>query len=138
MIIPTHQWEFTQEKGRIKEIGVNEKLKEYIEDFEKIKYTKGYERKIFLRDIDPQKVIEFVAAKFKIKDPMLIMRKWEREAMEFRATLAYILNVLCGLTYSQICDIMHNITEACCANLCKKGFAIVNKGNFEEFYSELI
>lgn len=82
--------------------------------------------------------IELVAVKFEIKDPMIVMRKWEREAMEFRATLAYILNVLCGLTYSQICDIMHNITEACCTNLCKKGFGIVNKGNFEEFYSELI
>jgi REP element-mobilizing transposase RayT len=122
-----------------RDMGTNNEFKEYMTEFENEKYSRKYKRTVFLRDKDPKEVIKHIAQKLGVSDISSTMRKWQREAIEFKAIATYSLNLLCGLSYVDICKIMNNISQSHCSQLCKKGFAIIESGVLsEEIFRDLI
>ncbi len=55
--------------------------------------------------------------------------------MNYRSFCAYVLRVLCGLSYREICHSITGITISCCSQLCEKGYKLLIKG--ETIYSDL-
>lgn len=119
-------------------------LKEYREnageDIEtpKNEYISG--RKVVLRELPPTKAIELISSKLKCPKNNLLMPNGKQKQKEFRAFVAYVLRVLCGLGYRQICETMYNVTISGCSRLCNKGFELVNRNGFtyEGIFDELI
>ncbi|RCX16368.1 hypothetical protein DFR58_111113 [Anaerobacterium chartisolvens] len=52
----------------------------------------------------------------------------------YRAFSAYVLRVLCGLGYKEICGNIYNMTISGCARLCNRGYELVKN---EERYLSL-
>lgn len=105
-----------------RDIGINKKLKEYLDEFMKEQYEYKSFREIILRDIEPKEVIKRIAQIFGIEDSSEIMHKWKRKTMSFRGVVAYALTVFCGMGMKETCKYMYNITGACCARLSERGF----------------
>ena len=64
-----------------------------------------------------------------IKDISQMMHRWKRKTMDFRAVIAYTLNVFCGMNITEVCKYMKNITSSCCSRLCNMGFDVISKDN---------
>ena len=105
-----------------RDIGINKKLKEYLDEFLKEQYDYKSFREIIFRDIKPEEVIKAIAQKFGIEDSSEIMHRWKRKTMNFRGVVAYALTVFCGMSMKEVCKYMYNITGACCAKLSERGF----------------
>jgi putative transposase len=110
-----------------RDMGINKKLKQYLEEFKKEQYEYKSHRQVLLRDKKPYEVIKIIAEKFGVKDTSQIMHKWKRKTIDFRAVIAYTLNVFCGIDITKICRYMNNITSSCCSKLRDKGFEVISK-----------
>lgn len=87
-------------------------------------------RKIVIRELTPVKVIEYISKKLKQPTNNILSNQRKQKQYEFRAFVAYVLRVLCGLGYKQICEHMYNITVSGCSRLCDKGFELANQQSF--------
>ena len=113
---------YTQIVIEKRDIGINKKLRQYLEEFDKeqLEYRPG--RSILLRHKIPGEVIKLIAGKLGIEDEDSIMLRWKRGSMEFRRLAAYALTTYCGLGVKEACKYMNNITASCCARLSDQGF----------------
>ena len=105
-----------------RDIGINKKLLEYLDEFNKEQYEYKSYRKVILRDKKPEEVIRLIAEKLEIEDINILMHRWKRNALQFRQITAYALNNFCGLSINEITKQMHNISHSCCAILSNKGY----------------
>lgn len=105
-----------------REIGINKKLREYLDKFNKEQYEYKSYRKVILRDKRPEEVIKLIAEKLGIKDINILMHRWKRNALQFRQITAYALNNFCGLSINEITKLMYNISHSCCSILSNKGY----------------
>ncbi len=96
-------------------------------------YVSG--RAIIRRDLTSSKVISILSKRLKVSVQYSTAVKNNRRLLEYRAFCVYVLRVLGGLSYKEICQDMHNITMSCCAYLCDKGYELLNSG--EGLYSTL-
>lgn len=97
------------------------------------------ERKIILRDKEPEKIIEMVAKELGISFRECIHIKYERSFEGFRTYTAFILRVLGGLSYREICSIMGNISLAGASDLCKRGYSLLQEGGiYRNIFDNLI
>jgi putative transposase len=112
-----------------RDIGINSKLREYLEAFEKEQYEYRSYRKVILRDKKPEDVIKLIAEKLGIEDINILMHRWKRNALQFRQITAYALNNFCGLSINEITKQMHNISHSCCAMLSNKGYEALRANN---------
>ena len=105
-----------------RDIGINKKLRQYLEEFnkEQLEYRPG--RNILLRDKNPGEVIKLIGVELGIEDEDSIMIRWKRGTMEFRRLAAYALTTYCGLGVKEAGKHMNNITASCCARLSDQGF----------------
>ncbi len=104
-----------------------ESLKELKEDFIETvenEYISG--RKTIIREISPSKVISYISNKLKIPMKSIITSQRKQKLQEYRAFTAYVLRVLCGLGYKQICEMIYNITISGCSRLCNRGYELSN------------
>ncbi|HPV02572.1 MAG TPA: hypothetical protein PK127_08890, partial [Clostridiales bacterium] len=64
----------------------------------------------------------------------------DRRQIEYRAFTAYVLRVLCGLRYRQICENIFNITVSGCSVLCRKGFELTERegSQYAAIFNELL
>lgn len=83
---------------------------------------KSYRRPLF-RDINPQKIIEFVSASYGFNKTDIHI-KHKHTPSEFRAICVFLMRSLCNLHFSQICNILGNITLSSISRLCSKGYDI--------------
>lgn len=107
------------------EIGINNKLKQYLDEFKKEEYEYKSYRHVLLRDKKPEELIRLIAEKLEINDISQLMHRWKRKTMNFRSIVAYTLNVFCGMNITEICKYMNNITASCCGKLCNRGYHII-------------
>lgn len=105
---------------------------------EKNEYVGG--RKVVIRELTPAKAIEYIA--YRLKQPLdnIISAQGNKRHREIRAFVAYVLRVLCGLGYGQICENMYNITVSGCARLCDRGYELSNESKMEyaDIFGELL
>ncbi|HHY82360.1 MAG TPA: transposase [Clostridiales bacterium] len=119
-------------------------LKDYDEQFSTAaenEYISG--RSIILRSISPDNVVSYVSSKLtgSAHDNIInIAWKAKRELINYRAFCAYVLRVLAGLSYREICRIIPSITIACCSQLCDRGYELINSGHtlYSQIFSELL
>jgi len=81
-------------------------------------------REIVPRDFSPAKVISYISEKLKIPEDKTFMHKGDRRNKEYRAFSAYVLRVLCGLGFKEICCRINNITISGCSKLCRRGYEL--------------
>ena len=118
-----------------RDIGINKKLREYLDEFNKEQYEYISHRRIILRDKKPEEVIKLISEKLGIEDISILMHRWKRNAMEFRQVTAYVLNNFCGLSINEITKLMYNISNSCCAKLSNKGYeAFRNNSSLKECF----
>ena len=95
-------------------------------------------RKVIIRDMKPAKVMAYIAMKLKKSVESIVST--DRRQIEYRAFTAYVLRVLCGLRYRQICENIFNITVSGCYGLCRKGFELTEKegSQYAAIFNELL
>jgi putative transposase len=121
-----------------REVGINVKLRKYLEEFAKEQYEYKSYRTVLFRDKKPEEIISKLAEKFGIQDPKEIMHRWKRNSMRVREAVAYALTVFCGLGTKEACVHMKNITGTCLARLVDKGFKqFVNNPDLFKFLIRL-
>ena len=112
-----------------RDIGINRKLRAYLDEFNEEQYEYRSYRKVISRDKMPEEVIKLIAEKLGIEDVNILMHRWKRNAMQFRQITAYALNNFCGLSINEITKQMHNISHSCCAMLSNKGYEALRLNN---------
>lgn len=97
-------------------------------------------RKTVIRELTPARVIEYIAEKMKQPLNSILSLKRKQKQHEFKAFVVYVLRVLCGLGYRQICEVIFNITISGCSRLCDKGFELVNQQSWKyaDIFNELL
>lgn len=111
-----------------------EELHRSIAPTEENEYTSG--RQVVIREMDAVKVISLIADKLltKNRDTAIAQQK----LVQYRAFTAFVLRVLCGLRYREICKHLYNITISGCARLCDKGYDLLNsQKSYHELFVQL-
>lgn len=97
------------------------------------------ERRIILRDKKPETVIEIVAQTLGISLKECLYIKHEKTFEEFRTYTAFVLRVLGGLSYREICSVIGNISLAGASDLCRRGYSLLLRGGvYKEIFDELL
>jgi len=106
-----------------------EKLKEEIE-FENEETEYKSERKIIIRNFKPEDIVEFVTSKLNISKSKIHM-KYSRSLVEVKALIVVLMRSLCNFRYSDICNVIGNITQARLSKLSTIGIELI--GTKEEY-----
>lgn len=86
------------------------------------------ERRIILRDIKPERIMEIVAQTLEVPLKECLLIKSRRAFKGFRTYTAFILRALGGLSYREICARMGNISQSGVADLCRRGYELLLEG----------
>lgn len=121
-----------------RDVGSFHTLKKTLSSALENEYVSG--RKVILRDLPPAQAISFISGKLMIAPKLGLGTKNSKKLIHFRALSAYILRVLCGLVYKDICKNLGNITISGCSRLCSKGYALLSSGTpfYINLFDELI
>lgn len=84
------------------------------------------ERKVLVRNISFEKVIEFTAFYTKI-DKKYISIKYIKDVMEMKALSVFLMRCLCDMKEKDICRNIGNITQTYAARLCYMGMEFIKK-----------
>lgn len=110
-----------------------EKLKKEIE-FENEKTEYRSERKILVRDFNPERVLEFISQETGI-DKMMMYVKNNRNTKVARALAVLLMRSLCNLKIKNICEVLGNITESRVSKLCSIGIELIST---EDRYKDIV
>lgn len=96
-------------------------------------------RNVIIRGASPDKVITYITDQLGLAHHNIAW-KGKREFISYRAFCAYVLRVLGGMSYREICQHLHSITTACCSRLCDIGFELLSNGDnvYSKMFNELI
>jgi REP element-mobilizing transposase RayT len=122
-------------------IDINRARKSYLEfinrvadDSEKIDMEFGNEgsecrseRKILLRNVEPENIIDFVS-KYTTKS-FNIHIKFNHNHTELKAVCVLIMRSLGNLSHKEICQFIGNITISSISRLCEKGYSLITEDN---------
>ncbi|HHV97082.1 MAG TPA: transposase [Clostridiaceae bacterium] len=127
--------ESMKENGVIKEVDENI-MKSYIEN----EYISG--KSYIVRDREPEKVMSKISELMEEEVSELelsLRRKHSRKTSKIRAFATYVLRVLCGYTYKDICKYIGNITISGITSLTNKGFLLIKENMiFRNLFNSLI
>ncbi|RCX20183.1 REP element-mobilizing transposase RayT [Anaerobacterium chartisolvens] len=120
-----------------RDVGSFKKLKKSLSTAIQYEYVSG--RDIIARDLPVTKVISFISTSLMLPKWAGLAPSGKRKLQEFRAFSAYVLRVLCGLGYRQICSSMHNITISGCSRMFTRGYELLSSGNpmYQSVFDEL-
>lgn len=114
-----------------------DKLKEDME-FENEGSEYRSERKVIIRDFDPNKVLDFVASHTN-QDKVLASIKYVKKVNELKALTVLLLRGLCNMKQRDICAFMGSITQSYAAKLCAVGFELIcNKQEYMDITKRFI
>lgn len=120
-----------------RDIGSLSVLKEKLSRAVENEYLSG--RKVILRELSPTKAISFISDRMMVMDKSSLSIKARQKVLKYRAFTAYVLRVLCGLGYKEICSTMYNITVSGCSRLCSKGYDLLGKDQiYRGLFDELV
>ena len=115
-----------------RDIGSMKEISKRVIAKEENEYIGG--REVIIRERAIGKVMTYIADRVISRGKVSLLEKSKRRSMGYRAFMAYVLRVLCGLKYKDISASIHNITISGCSRLCDKGYELVQK---DEFYGKL-
>ena len=110
-----------------------EKLKKEIE-FEDEKTEYRSERKILIRNFDPEKILQFISQETGINKVMLYVKN-NRNNKSARALAVLLMRSLCNFKMKHICEILGNITESRVSKLCSIGVELIST---EDRYKDIV
>lgn len=90
-------------------------------------YVSG--RNVIIRERPVNDIISFISRKLKIHQHTGLKTKSRRQLTDYRAFTAYVLRVLCNLSYRDICKHIMNITITSCSRLCSYGYELTNNSD---------
>lgn len=111
----------------------DERIKKELE-FEDEKTEYRSERKIIVRNFEPEQISKFLAKETGINEMMLYVKN-NKNAKIIRALAALLMRSLCNYRCSDICKVLGNITQSRVSNLCSIGVEIIST---EEKYKNII
>jgi hypothetical protein len=100
------------------------------------------ERRIISRERVPANVIDYIASRLKTVKPSKNkadkIQKAERN--DYKAFTAYVLRVICGMNYRQICEYILDITVSSCSKLCNMGYELLEHGGliYTDIFNNII
>jgi uncharacterized protein (DUF2164 family) len=100
------------------------KLKKEIE-FEDERTEYRSERKILVRDFDPEKILEFISQETGIKKVMIYLKNC-RNTKIARSLAVLLMRSLCNFKMKHICEVLGNITESRVSKLCSIGVELIS------------
>jgi len=120
-----------------RDIGSYAKLKKKLSAAAGNEYISG--RKVIIREHTPSKVVSYTAGKMMVDERSAILTKSKRKLLDYRAFTAYVLRVLCGLGYKEICKNICNMTISGCSRLCSRGYELMERDVFyRNLFDELV
>lgn len=120
-----------------RDIGTLAALKKKLSSAIENVYSSG--RRIILRDHRPSQVISFISNRLVVMEKSSIATKAKQKLLQYRAFTAYVLQVLCGLSYREICSSIYNITVSGCSRLCSRGYEVLEKDpQYQGLFNELV
>ncbi|WP_373897631.1 transposase [Haloimpatiens sp. FM7315] len=115
----------------------NNKLQEEIQNGiefrdEKAKYIS--KKSILIRDVDPEKIIEFLSKETGINRLMIYVKN-SRRTKSVRALAILLMRSFCDFRCSEICKLLGNITQSRVSTLCSFGIDLITKN---EAYNNIV
>lgn len=111
----------------------DERLKSETE-FEDEKTEYRSEKKVLVRDFNPEGILMFIAEETGIKKVMMYIKN-SRKTKISRALAALLMRSLCNCKVCDICKVLGNITESRVSKLCSIGVEIIST---DEKYSGIM
>jgi REP element-mobilizing transposase RayT len=118
---------------RTRTVPIDDIVKEEVE-FKEDKTEYRSERKILVRDVSIDKVIQYVVDKFKI-DKALLYIKYQKEIIPVRGIFVLLLRNFCNSSCKDICGILGNITSSRVSKLSRIGVKLISS---DERYKNVI
>jgi putative transposase len=118
---------YTEFVNHHRDIGTIKKIVESLPKMTENEYISG--RNIVLRNHNPSKIISYISDRLLECDKRNLMFKYRREGMDYRSFCAYVMRVLCNVSYREICKKIYNISISGCSYLCSRGYELVNKND---------
>lgn len=103
----------------------DDKFKKEIEFTDEGTEYKSY-RKVLVRNMEPNKVVEYIASKVKV-DSVKLHAKYTRNVTAAKALIVVLMRCLCNLKCSEICSILGNITIAGVSRLSSIGLRLIDE-----------
>lgn len=110
----------------------NEDVKKEIE-FKNERGQYRSERKILVRNFNPEDIIRFVSKHVSIDFNEIYIKN--RKSTEFKGVCIFLMRTFCNYTHKQICEAVGNITEGSISRLCSVGYRCVKE---DERYKNII
>jgi putative transposase len=96
-------------------------------------------RNIIYRNKPVDSVISIISDKLQMNQITSLQTKYRHKLTNYRAFTAYVLRVLCNLSYREICRYLYNITITNCSRLCRKGYELIHNDSLHmQIFNELI
>lgn len=83
------------------------------------------ERKILIRNLKPEDIVNFVANHSEV--PFCVNIKFNHSNIDLKSVCVVIMRSLCNLTYKEICEVIGNITQSSIGRLCQRGLNLISK-----------
>lgn len=96
------------------------------------------ERKLLVRDVSPEKIIEYIMEAMDITKTRLLTKN-TRGSIEAKAMMVFLMRCLCNVRCSDICRIFGNMTQSRISRLCRIGVELYDKDkNYEQIIDKFI
>lgn len=119
------------------ETGIGRKKTEDLSKALENEYISG--RQVILREKLPSRVIAYITDRLLGGKGEELIIQSGRRLSKYRTFCAYVMRVLCGMRYKEICQHLYNITVSGCSALCSRGFELVcGKGEYRRIFEELL
>jgi hypothetical protein len=97
------------------------------------------QRKILVRDTDPEKIIDFIASKLNVAHIKVHLKNGRGdELIEAKALLALLMRGLCNAKCSDICRVLGSISQSRASVLCSYGLELMDKAKYREIAEEFL
>ncbi|QCX33243.1 transposase [Caloramator sp. E03] len=94
-------------------------------------------RRVLVRDLSPEKIIEIISERFNI-DKLMLKIKRAKGAKEAKAILCFVLRKFCDLKCSDICKILGSIGQANVSRLCSLGAELIKEERYRAIAEEVL
>ncbi|SKA99546.1 REP element-mobilizing transposase RayT, partial [Caloramator quimbayensis] len=94
-------------------------------------------RKVLVRDLSPEKIIEIIAERFNI-DKLMLKIKNSKGAKEAKAILCFALRKFCDLKCADICRILGSMGQANVSRLCALGAELIKEERYRGIVEEIL
>jgi putative transposase len=95
------------------------------------------ERKILVRSMRPEEIIDFILSKTKVSH-IKLHSKHSRSAVEAKALLVFMMRCLCNFKCSDICRLLGNVTQGRVSMLSSIGIGLVDDERYRGIVKEFL